>query len=116
MAWRRLAVMRNADNETLPDTDSGLSSETVEHVARLARLGLQPEEVTRLRDQLRNILSAIDVLNRADTSQVPATAHPLEDRNVMRDDVRQPCLPQEAALRNAPRRENGFFKVKAIQE
>lgn len=85
-------------------------------MARLARLGLAPDEVTRLRDQLRNILSAIDVLNRADTSRVPATAHPLEERNVMRGDDRAPCLTQEEALRNAPMREKGFFKVKAIQE
>jgi len=85
-------------------------------VARLARLGLQPEEITRLRDELRRILVAIDALKRADTSRVPATAHPLEERNVMRDDVRTPCLPAEEALHNAPTRENGYFKVKAIQE
>ena len=85
-------------------------------MARLARLGLQPEEITRLRDELRRILVAIDALKRADTSRVPATAHPLEERNVMRDDVRTPCLPAEEALHNAPTRENGYFKVKAIQE
>jgi aspartyl-tRNA(Asn)/glutamyl-tRNA(Gln) amidotransferase subunit C len=88
----------------------------VAHVARLARLGLQPDEITRLRDELRRILVAIDALKRADTSRVPATAHPLEERNVMRDDRRMPCLPAEEALRNAPSRENGYFKVKAIQE
>jgi len=85
-------------------------------VARLARLGLQPEEITRLRDELRRILVAIDALKRADTSRVPATAHPLDERNVMRDDARTPCLPAEEALHNAPTRENGYFKVKAIQE
>ena len=85
-------------------------------MARLARLGITPEEVTRFRDQLRHILEHIDALNRADTSQGSATAHPLEARNVMRDDVRTPCLPAEAALANAPMREDGYFKVKAIQE
>lgn len=85
-------------------------------MARLARLGITPEEVVRYRDQLRNILHHIEALNRADTSRVPATAHPLEERNVMRDDVRQPSLPVEAALSNAPSREGSYFKVKAIQE
>jgi aspartyl/glutamyl-tRNA(Asn/Gln) amidotransferase C subunit len=47
---------------------------------------------------------------------VPATAHPLEERNVMREDQREPCLPVEAALKNAPSREDSYFKVKAIQE
>lgn len=100
----------------LPKPESGLSSEEVEHVARLARLGLTAEEVTRYRDQLRGILAYIDQLNRADTSKVPATAHPLEERNVMRDDNPEPSLPVEVALRNAPSTEDGYFKVKAIQE
>ncbi len=34
----------------------------------------------------------------------------------MREDERQPSLPAEAALRNAPSREDAYFKVKAIQE
>jgi aspartyl-tRNA(Asn)/glutamyl-tRNA(Gln) amidotransferase subunit C len=100
----------------LPENEPELSSDEVRHVARLARLGITPDEVTRFRDQLRNILQAIEALNRADTSSIPATAHPLEERNVMRDDVRGPSLPIEAALRNAPNVEEGYFKVKAIQE
>ncbi len=100
----------------MPEPETQLSSAEVEHVARLARLGITPEEVTRYRDQLRHILAHIDALNRADTSQVPATAHPLEERNVMRDDEPTACLPVEDALRNAPIREGDYFKVKAIQE
>ena len=100
----------------MPEKEPELSSDEVRHVARLARLGTTPEEVTRFRDQLRNILHAIEVLNRADTSRVPATAHPLEQRTVMRDDLRGPSLTIEAALRNAPSVEDGYFKVKAIQE
>jgi aspartyl-tRNA(Asn)/glutamyl-tRNA(Gln) amidotransferase subunit C len=100
----------------LPEPQNELSSGEVEHVARLARLGITPEEVLRYRDQLRNILHHIEALNRADTSKVPATAHPLEERNVMRDDELGSCLPVEEALKNAPSREDSYFKVKAIQE
>lgn len=85
-------------------------------MARLARLGISPEEVVRYRDQLINILHHIEALNRADTSTVPATAHPLEERNVMREDVLEPSLPVDAVLQNAPSREDSYFKVKAIQE
>jgi aspartyl-tRNA(Asn)/glutamyl-tRNA(Gln) amidotransferase subunit C len=100
----------------LPGQNPELSSKDVEHVARLARLGITPAEVERYRDQLRKILHHIEALNRADTSKVPATAHPLDARNVMRDDVREACLPVEEALKNAPSREGDYFKVKAIQE
>jgi aspartyl-tRNA(Asn)/glutamyl-tRNA(Gln) amidotransferase subunit C len=100
----------------LPEPESALSSPEVEHVARLARLGIAPEEVVRYRDQLRNILAHIDALNQADTARVPATAHPLEERNVMRDDTLAPSLPPEAVMKNAPSRQDSYFKVKAIQE
>jgi aspartyl-tRNA(Asn)/glutamyl-tRNA(Gln) amidotransferase subunit C len=100
----------------LPEPNAELSSAEIEHVARLARLGITPEEVVRYRDQLRNILQHIEALNRADTSKVSATAHPLEERNVMRDDVREASLSVEDALKNAPSREGNYFKVKAIQE
>ena len=100
----------------MPELYSDLSSAEVEHVARLARLGITPDEVVRYRDQLRNILLAINALRGADTSKVSATAHPLEQRNVMREDNREPSLPAEAALKNAPSREDSYFKVKAIQE
>ncbi len=100
----------------MPEPESQLSSAEVEHVARLARLGITAEEVTLYRDQLRNILAHINALNGADTSQVPATAHPLEERNVMRPDEIRPCLRVEEALRNAPMVEGQYFKVKAIQE
>ena len=79
-------------------------------------MGITPDEVERYRDQLRKILHHIEALNRADTTTVPATAHPLEERNVMRDDVREACLPVEAALENAPSREDSYVNVKAIQE
>ena len=100
----------------MPEPEPELSSREIEHVARLARLGITPDEVLRYRDQLRNILHHIEALNRADTSKVPATAHPLDERNVMREDRREPCLPAEAALQNAPSRDDSYFKVKAIQE
>lgn len=100
----------------MPEPESELSSGAVEHVARLARLGITPEEVVRYRDQLRNILAHIAALNKADTSRVPATAHPLEERNVMRDDTVTPSLDPEAVWKNAPSRQEAYFKVKAIQE
>jgi len=34
----------------------------------------------------------------------------------MRPDVPRPSLPQSAALANAPRAEDGFFRVQAVLE
>jgi aspartyl-tRNA(Asn)/glutamyl-tRNA(Gln) amidotransferase subunit C len=93
-----------------------LSRDQVRHVALLARLGLKEGEEDFYAEQLSRILEHIDHLKEVDTDAIPPTAQVVDIRNVMRDDVIQPSLTQEEALANAPRAENGFFVVKAIQD
>jgi aspartyl-tRNA(Asn)/glutamyl-tRNA(Gln) amidotransferase subunit C len=88
----------------------------VEHVARLARLGLEPHELDQLAEQLSHILTAMDVLNRLDTSAIPPTAQVIPLQNVMRDDVPRPSWPVEDILRNAPCVRNQQFLVPAVLE
>ena len=91
-----------------------LTTADVEHIAQLARLALTPEEIEQYRQQLSDILDFFETLNQLDTSTVPPTASVLAPRTVMRDDVVQPGLTTEDALANAPDRQDGFFRVRAI--
>ena len=93
-----------------------ISKQEVEHVAKLARLELAEQEKDRLTDQLSNILTYVEKLNELDTKGVEATAHVLDIKNVMRDDVGAPSLPQERALANAPEKAAGHYKVPKIIE
>jgi aspartyl-tRNA(Asn)/glutamyl-tRNA(Gln) amidotransferase subunit C len=88
----------------------------VDNTALLARLALTEDERQRLRDQLSAILEHIAVLREADTSQVPASAHVLPLRNVMTNDRSRPSLTPEALLANAPHREDGYLRVRAVFE
>jgi aspartyl-tRNA(Asn)/glutamyl-tRNA(Gln) amidotransferase subunit C len=93
-----------------------ISREEVQHVARLARLHLTDEEAERMREQLDAILAYIDKLRELPVEGVEPTAHAVPLVNVMRDDTPVPCLPQEAALANAPDRAGEFFRVPRIIE
>lgn len=93
-----------------------LSREEVRHIALLARLGLTDEEVERLREQLSNILENFQVLQEVDTTHVPPTGHAIAMLNVSRPDEVTPSLPPEEVLANAPRQENGHFRVRAVLE
>ena len=93
-----------------------ISREDVEHVARLARLALSEAEKDRMREQLNAILAHIDALRAVDTAGVAPTSHAVPVVNVMRDDEPRPCLPQDAALANAPDRAGDFFRVPRIIE
>ncbi|HTS72779.1 MAG TPA: Asp-tRNA(Asn)/Glu-tRNA(Gln) amidotransferase subunit GatC [Gaiellaceae bacterium] len=90
-----------------------ISRDEVLHVARLARLELSEDELSRFAEQLSAILEAVGKVSELDLEGVEPTAHPLDLVNVWAEDEPRPCLPVEAALANAPDREDGSFRVPA---
>lgn len=88
----------------------------VQHVAKLARLQLSPEEEATFTEQMNAILQYAEKLNELDTENVKPTTHVLQVSNVMREDVVKESLSQEEALLNAPEDEDGHFKVPAVLE
>lgn len=86
----------------------------VVHVADLARLGLNDEEIDHYTAQLVSILEHVDAVRALDTSKMPPTAHPLELVNVVRTDEIVPCLDRDEVLAQAPAAESGRFKVPPI--
>jgi aspartyl-tRNA(Asn)/glutamyl-tRNA(Gln) amidotransferase subunit C len=88
----------------------------VEHVAHLARLRLSPEELEQMRGQLSDILDYIAMLQEVDVSGVPITAQVTGLVSVMRPDVVTGLLTPEEALANAPEKQDGMFRVKAVFE
>ena len=88
----------------------------VDHVAMLARLGFDENEKAGMSEQLSRIVEYVEKLNELDTEDVSPTAHAVPLRNVLRDDEVRPSLDPEEALRSAPDREGGFFRVPRILE
>ncbi|MPZ99799.1 MAG: Asp-tRNA(Asn)/Glu-tRNA(Gln) amidotransferase subunit GatC [Dehalococcoidia bacterium] len=91
-----------------------LTADEVRYIARLARVALDDDEVERLRDQLSGILDHFQILNDIDTSDVPPTAQSFDLANVDRPDEPRPSLDREEVFANAPRREDGYFRVRAV--
>ena len=93
-----------------------LSRDSVAHIASLVRLGMSEDEIETLRVELSDILEQFETLSAVDTTDVPPTAHPGGMRNIFDDDEPASSLDAEAVLSNAPLREDGFFRVKAVLE
>jgi aspartyl-tRNA(Asn)/glutamyl-tRNA(Gln) amidotransferase subunit C len=93
-----------------------ISRQDVQHVARLARLGLSDEEMDQLATELDHILDAVQALQALDTSAIPPTAQVIPLRNVMRDDVSRPPWPVEDVLLNAPATRDQQFVVPPVLE
>ncbi|MCQ4333760.1 Asp-tRNA(Asn)/Glu-tRNA(Gln) amidotransferase subunit GatC [Natronomonas sp. F2-12] len=82
-----------------------VDDEEVRHVASLARIDLDDEEVERFTEQFGDILEYFEALE-----DVPEIEREAELTNVMRPDEVEASLTQEEALRNAPETEDGYFK------
>ena len=88
----------------------------IDHIANLARLALTPEEETRFAAQLNDVLANIEQLKKVDVTGVEPTAHGFPIFNVWADDIPQPGLSVEIALRNAPAQRNHLIVVPKVVE
>ena len=93
-----------------------ISRQEVQHIAKLARVGLSEADIARFQEQLSSILDYFEILGQVDTEGVPPTAHTLPLQNVMRPDEASPSLAKEEVLTNAPLREGDHFRVRVILE
>jgi aspartyl-tRNA(Asn)/glutamyl-tRNA(Gln) amidotransferase subunit C len=93
-----------------------ISRSDVEHVARLARLELTDDEIELFREQLSAVLERAKRIQSLPLDEFPPTSHPVDLRNVWREDSIVPPEPADAILDNAPQREGTFFRVPRILE
>ena len=88
----------------------------VSYVAQLARLKLTADEERTLAGQLASILEYVDQLKQLNVEGIEPTAHAFPLVNVLRKDESRPGLPIDAALKNAPLRNNDLFVVPRVVE
>ncbi len=91
-----------------------ITTETVQNVAKLARLRLTEDEINLYAEQLGKIIEYFDELAAVDTTGIEPMSHALPVINVMREDEVVPPPGHEAMLKNAPAREGSFFRVPKI--
>lgn len=91
-----------------------INRDTVLHVARLAKLSLEPSEVDSLLPELERILGYIDQLSELVTDEIPPTAHLSVLSAPRQSDHAHNSLPTELALAEGPRVHDGGFAVPAF--
>ena len=88
----------------------------IDHVAKLARLALTPEEKATFAQQLGDVLHHIVQLKKVDVSGIEPTAHAFAVSNVWQEDDAVAGLPVEEALRNAPAQRDHMIAVPKVVE
>jgi aspartyl-tRNA(Asn)/glutamyl-tRNA(Gln) amidotransferase subunit C len=90
-----------------------ITEDTVDAVARLARLSLEPAERTRFARELEAIVAWADSLQALDTAGVPPLRLQAGDE-ALREDTPVDGLGREAAMDPAPDAAEGLFRVPRI--
>jgi len=93
-----------------------VSLKDVDHIALLARLGLEDHERASLRSDLESILGYIGKLQTLDTSGIEPTAHVVDMPTPLRDDLVRNCEDAEVMVANAPDRDRTYLRVPKIIE
>ena len=96
-----------------------LSDKEVDHIAKLARIELKPEEKEHLKKDLSSILDYINKLNEVDTSSVQPLYQTTGLVNSTRTDEPRKEFPMTATLNDllvgqAPAKHGRFIKVGSI--
>jgi aspartyl-tRNA(Asn)/glutamyl-tRNA(Gln) amidotransferase subunit C len=91
-----------------------ISKQKIEHIAWLARIELSDEEKKLYTQQINKILEYFKIIEDAKTEDVLPTFNILGLFNVLREDNVKPSQSNFEALKNAPKKERGYFKTTKI--
>lgn len=91
-----------------------IDKQLILRLEHLARLELSEEERARMTGDLNDILAMVEKLMELDTENVEPLVYINEEVNVLRSDEVKHQLGRDAALANAPDRNEAFFKVPKV--
>jgi len=91
-----------------------VTDELIENLAHLSRLRFNDEEKKELAHDLERMIDFVEKLNELDTSGIQPLLHMGNEINVLRDDEVKGSVTREEALRNAPVKDDAFFKVPKV--
>jgi aspartyl-tRNA(Asn)/glutamyl-tRNA(Gln) amidotransferase subunit C len=93
-----------------------ITKKEVEHLAKLARLGLTEREMQEIQKDLSLILDYFNLLKEVNTEGIEPTSHPISAKPYLRRDevLKQPPEKIQKLIEMAPDKEKGYLKVKSI--
>jgi aspartyl-tRNA(Asn)/glutamyl-tRNA(Gln) amidotransferase subunit C len=91
-----------------------ISKEEILHIANLADLELEENEIEKYALQLQDILNFENIVNNAPVDDLKITIGANEKKNVFRKDEIKVFEDNEALLQNAPSKELNMFKIPKV--
>ena len=91
-----------------------VSKEEILHIANLARLDLEENEIDKYLENLDDILNFAEIVNNAPVEGLDITIGANEAKNVFRKDEVKVFGDTKSLLQNAESTEQGMFKIPKV--
>ncbi len=91
-----------------------VSKEEILHIANLANLYLEENEVDKYLENLQDILNFAEIVNNAPVENLDITIGAHEAKNVFRKDEIKVFEDTKSLLQNAPDQDQNMFKIPRV--
>lgn len=91
-----------------------LTKEEVLHVANLARIEIDEEDLEMYQVKLKQLLDEIEKINNIASYDEDMLICPTENKCELRKDAEGDMLDPKEALKNAPRKSGNYFQVPVV--
>ena len=91
-----------------------VSKEEILHIANLAQLNLDENEIGKYQENLQDILNFADIVNKAPVEDLDITIGANEAKNVFRKDEVKVFEDNESLLANAVSKDQNMFKIPKV--
>ena len=91
-----------------------VSREEILHIANLAQLNLNEDEIKKYQENLEEILNNANIINDAPVNDLDITVGANDTKNVFRKDEVKVFEDNEALLKNAPDKELNMFRIPKV--
>ena len=91
-----------------------VSKEEILHIAKLANLNLEENEIDTYILHLQDILNFANIVNKAPIDGLAETIAANDSYNVFRKDEIKQCMERDELLQNAPDKQEGMFKIPKV--
>lgn len=87
---------------------------TLHKIAQLARLEIKPEQEEKLMADITNMIQFVEKLKEVNTQGVEPLTTMSHEINNLREDAVNHQLSHDRALRNAPKKDESYFRVPKV--
>ena len=91
-----------------------VSKEEILHIANLANLTLEENEIDNYLENLEEILNFADIVNNANVEDLDITVGANKAENVFRKDEVEDFENKELLLENAPSKDRNMYKIPKV--